>query len=223
MLLVAKSFVISPAHDGPGLVQPPPRRLVDRTLNVAQIRSQDGHFVLGRLPLVNNVRVPILREFNVGITLHGKVLPPVHPMTDVSREDRSDRQRGVHAVDIDPIGVPTQDLIRVDIARFGRLAAFGIALVDLIDHGDPDPFRMLGAVEHILHGAGALPIPVAADGNVDGFQLLRRSIGHGFGVVGADLGSLGRCYQPLAVLSEMLPYAPLQSILRWVPKFRHVQ
>ena len=65
------------AHDRPGLAQAQPRGGIDGAGDVAQFRSEDGHFVSGRDELVDDVHVPPLREGDVRVELRSIIFPPV--------------------------------------------------------------------------------------------------------------------------------------------------
>ena len=100
-----------------------------------------------------------------GVRLHRKVLPPVHPVPQVTREDRADGQRRVDREVIYPVFIYARRLVGIGVARPPRRD--GALTVDpdahLVDHGDPHPLGTCRPSEYRLDGAGALVVPVRCD------------------------------------------------------------
>ena len=118
-----------------------------------------------RRPLVDDLVIPPFHELDVHVRLHRKVLPPVHPVPQVTREDRAEGQRRVNREVIYPVFIHARRLVGIGVTRPPRRD--GALTVDpdahLVDHGDPHPLGRCRPSEYRLDGAGALVVPVRCD------------------------------------------------------------
>mmetsp|Transcript_21250 Transcript_21250/g.58833 ORF Transcript_21250/g.58833 Transcript_21250/m.58833 type:complete len:446 (-) Transcript_21250:45-1382(-) len=196
MLVITGAFKIGIAHNGPTGLGALVGDGVNAAIDVRQVRGQNGVFVLGILPVLDQVGIPILGKSHVRIHLHGKVLAAVHAVRQMPRKDGSHRQLGIQMIIINVPSIPAQrgGIGIVVVARPVRQTRC-IAGGGLINDGHPNAFRMLGPFVKVRDGGRAFVIAVTGHADVNGFVTLV--------VEGTDAGRLGRRHEALTVSQDV--------------------